>query len=75
MNDGYEAGMNDGRANRRFDPIGEGRYRSADRGYERRYGSKDAYRNNYREAFRQGYSRGYEDARRYGNSRPWWLPF
>jgi hypothetical protein len=65
LNDGYEAGLNDARANRRFDPIGERRYRSADRGYEREYGSKEAYKNSYREAFKQGYERGYQDGRRY----------
>ena len=35
LNDGYEAGLNDARDRRRFDPISEGRYRDGDRGYER----------------------------------------
>jgi hypothetical protein len=64
LGDGYEAGLNDARARRIYDPIGEGRYRSADHGYDRRYGSKDLYKNIYRDAFKQGYSRGYEDGRR-----------
>jgi hypothetical protein len=72
--DGYEAGVNDARARRRYDPIAESRYRSGDRGYERRFGSKDAYRDAYREAFKQGYSRGFDEGRRYGQ-RPSWWPF
>lgn len=69
VNDGYEAGLNDARRAHRYDPVSEGRYRSADRGYERWYGPKDAYRNSYRTGFRQGYERGYQDGRRYGNNR------
>jgi len=64
-NDGYEAGLKDGRRGDRPDPIGEGRYRSADRGYNRSYGTREAYKNRYRTAFRQGYEQGYADARRY----------
>jgi flagellar biosynthesis/type III secretory pathway protein FliH len=73
-NDGYEAGLDDGRDRRRFDPIAEGRYRSGDRGYEREYGSRESYKIAYREAFKQGYQTGYEDGRRYGTRR-WWSPF
>jgi hypothetical protein len=57
--DGYEAGVNDARARRQFDPIGERRYRSADRGYNRSYGPKDRYQVNYRTGFREGYEDGY----------------
>lgn len=64
--DGYEAGLNDGRGRRQFDPIGERRYRSADRGYNRSYGDKDRYKANYRVGFRSGYEAGYADATRYG---------
>jgi hypothetical protein len=63
--DGYEAGLDDGRDNRRFDPVGERRYRSADRGYERHYGDKDYYKANYRTGFRSGYEAGYRDGQRY----------
>lgn len=66
FNDGYEAGMNDGRNRRAFDPLGESRYRSGDRGYERSYGSRESYKVMYRSAFRDGYEQGYQDARRYG---------
>jgi hypothetical protein len=71
FNDGYEAGINDARGRRRYDPISEGRYRSADRGYERYYGTREAYKIGYREAFKQGYNRGYQDARRYGSGTGW----
>jgi hypothetical protein len=69
MNDGYEAGLNDGRARRRFDPIGEGRYRSGDHGYNSRYGSRESYKLTYRDAFKVGYERGYDDARLYNRPR------
>jgi hypothetical protein len=76
--DGYEAGLRRGRDRRQFDPIGEGRYRDGDRGYERNYGSRDFYRLRYREAFREGYQHGYEDGWRYDgrqSGRPWWWPW
>lgn len=82
--DGYEAGLKDSRDRNRFDPIGEGRYRSGDRGYRSNYGTRDAYRFRYREAFREGYEHGFEDGRRYDNrdnrnnrydGRPWWWPW
>lgn len=63
--DGYEAGVNDGRNRRQFDPIGERRYRSADRGYNRNYGDKEYYKVNYRTGFRSGYEAGYRDGLRY----------
>jgi hypothetical protein len=62
--DGYEKGLDDGRDRDRFDPVGEKWYREGDRGYEREYGSRDAYKNRYRDAFRQGYERGYQDGSR-----------
>jgi hypothetical protein len=64
-NDGYEAGLDDGRDGRRFDPVGEGRYRSGDRGYDRDYGSRDYYRTNYRVGFRNGYEEGFRDGTQY----------
>ena len=79
--DGYEAGLDDGRDRRRFDPVGEGRYRSGDRGYNGNYGSRDAYKNRYRGAFREGYESGYGDGQRYDNrntrydGRPTWWPW
>jgi flagellar biosynthesis/type III secretory pathway protein FliH len=73
-NDGYEAGLDDGRDRRRNDPIAEGRFRSADHGYRREYGTREAYKIRYRDAFRQGYERGYNDGRRNTGTR-WWWPF
>ncbi len=76
--DGYEAGLRDARRRDRFDPIGEGRYRSGDHGYNRNYGSRDFYRLRYREAFREGYEYGFNDGLRYDrqySGRPSWWPW
>lgn len=69
FDDGYRAGLDDGRDGRRFDPIGEGRYRSGDHGYERWYGPRESYKVRYRDAFRQGYQQGFDDGRRYNRGR------
>jgi hypothetical protein len=75
--DGYEKGEEDARDNDRYDPIRHGRYRSADHGYEGRYGSKEQYKDVYRDGFRAGYDAGYRDwsgrrARtRTGGGVPW----
>lgn len=61
FNDGYREGLNDGRHRHRNDPYAESRYRSADHGFERWYGSREQYRWNYRDAFRRGYERGFAD--------------
>jgi flagellar biosynthesis/type III secretory pathway protein FliH len=63
--DGYDEGLKAGRDRQRFDPIGEGRYRSADNGYRSQYGTRDSYRAVYRSAFREGYENGYNDGRQY----------
>jgi hypothetical protein len=83
--DGYEAGLDDGRDRRRFDPVGEGRYRSGDHGYRGDYGTRDAYKFRYREAFREGYEDGFGDGQRYdsrtdnrntrSDGRPTWWPW
>ena len=76
-NDGYEAGLDDGRARRRDDPVAESRYRSGDHGYNSRYGTREAYKTDYRRAFMQGYDRGYNDGRRNynGGTLGRWWPF
>jgi hypothetical protein len=61
--DGWEKGLDDRRDRDRYDPVRHGDYKDADNGYERSYGSKDAYKNNYRAGFRQGYEDGYRDTR------------
>lgn len=64
--DGYEAGLDDARDGRRFDPVSERRYRSADRGYNNSYGPRERYKANYRTGFLSGYEAAYEDTVRYG---------
>jgi len=61
--DGYEEGRKDARSRDRFDPVRSKKYRSADDGYDRRYGSRDDWKREYRAAFKQGYERGYREAR------------
>jgi hypothetical protein len=57
--DGRSQGWNDRDDDKRYDPTRDDRYRSADRGYERRDGDRDAYRREYRDGFRAGYAEGY----------------
>jgi hypothetical protein len=70
-NDGLDKGREDSRDRDSYDPNRHSRYRSADHGYEKRYGSKDDYRQIYRDGFRAGY----DDAFRGSNTRrrdfPW----
>lgn len=66
--DGYREGLRDGERGERFDPVREKRYRSADNGYDRRYGPKELYKDRYRDGFRRGYEDGYQDGRRYGRN-------
>jgi hypothetical protein len=61
--DGYEKGLEDARKNRSFDPVRHSWYRSGDRDYEGRYGSRDEYKNVYRQGFQRGYERGYQEGR------------
>jgi len=61
--DGLEAGQNDARRNRLFDPERSSRYRSADHNYDRRYGSRDEYAREYRAEFQRGYQDGFTRAR------------
>jgi hypothetical protein len=63
FDEGYREGLDAGRRNNRYDPVGERRYRSGDAGYNSRYGSREQYKHEYRNAFRQGYDRGYREAR------------
>lgn len=63
--DGLEKGREDVRDNDSFDPVRHSRYRSADRGYNSRYGSKDQYKLAYRDGFEAGYAQGYGRRPRY----------
>jgi hypothetical protein len=69
--DGYGKGREDARDEDRYDPARHGRFRSADRGYERRYGSKVAYQRVYRDGFRAGYDDGYRDYARVPRQGRW----
>lgn len=62
-NDGYEKGLEDARKNRSFDPLRHTWYRSGDRDYEGRYGSREEYKDIYRRGFQEGYERGYGGGR------------
>ena len=57
--DGLDKGREDARDNDRYDLNRHSWYRSANRGYESRYGSRDEYEAWYRDAFEAGYQEGY----------------
>ena len=59
--DGLDKGREDADDNDSYDPARHSRYRSADRGYNQRYGTKAQYQDLYREGFRRGYDEGYRD--------------
>ncbi len=63
VREGYEKGREDRRKTRSYDPLRHGWYRSGDRHFESRYGSRDEYKNVYRRAFQQGYERGFREGR------------
>lgn len=67
--DGYEKGREDARDNDSYDPVRHSWYRSGDRGYNNRYGTRDDYKLVYREGFEAGYERGYREVNRYGANR------
>ena len=75
-NDGIDKGREDGRDRDSFDPNRHSRYRSADHGYDKRYGSKDEYKEVYREGFRAGYNDAYRQSNtRRGSSSNFPWPF
>lgn len=57
--DGLNKGREDARDNDRYDPNRHSWYRSANRGYESEYGSRNAYQARYRDGFEAGYNEGY----------------
>ena len=67
--DGYEKGREDAQRNNSYDPVRHSRYRSADHGYNNRYGTRDDYKLVYREGFEAGYERAYRELRGYGANR------
>jgi hypothetical protein len=68
--DGYDKGQQDARERNAYDPVRHSRYRSADRGYDGPYGTKEEYKDIYREGFRAGYDNGYRDTGAYGPDQP-----
>lgn len=69
FDDGYRRGLDAGRDGDRYDPRREGWYRSGDRGYDRRWGSRVEYQRVYRDAFTRGYDQGYREGRYRSNDR------
>jgi hypothetical protein len=67
--DGYEKGREDARDNDSYDPVRHSWYRSGDRGYNNRYGTRDDYKLVYRDGFESGYERGYREVKGYGTNR------
>src|SRR5688572_23890051 len=63
--DGLEKGREDARDNDSFDPVRHSRYRSGDRGYNSRYGTREQYKLTYRDGFESGYAQGYGSRPRY----------
>jgi hypothetical protein len=61
--DGLEKGREDAGDRDSYDPVRHGWYRSGDRGYNSRYGSRDAYKLTYRDGFEAGYDRAYRSLR------------
>lgn len=66
--DGLEKGREDARDRDSYDPVRHSRYRSADRGYESRYGTRDNYKLVYRDGFEAGYEAGYRGITGYGRT-------
>jgi hypothetical protein len=62
--DGLDKGREDAGDRDSFDPVRHSRYRSADRGYNSRYGTKEQYKLTYRDGFEAGYAEGYRLERR-----------
>ena len=67
--DGLEKGREDARDHDSFDPVRHSWYRSGDRGYNNRYGTRDSYKLAYRDGFEAGYDQAYRASRGYGVSR------
>jgi hypothetical protein len=57
--DGLEKGREDARDRDSFDPVRHSWYRSGNRGYNNRYGTRDDYKLVYRDGFEAGYAQAY----------------
>jgi hypothetical protein len=58
--EGVLRGEEDGRDRRDFNYERDGAYRSAELGYDRRFGSRDSFRGEFRRGFAAGYRVGYD---------------
>lgn len=67
--DGLREGEKDDRSDDRYNYRDERRYREADAGYRRDYGSRFEYAASYRRGFEEGYRRGYSNRRDDGRGR------
>lgn len=67
--DGLTKGREDAQDRDSFDPVRHSWYRSGDRGYNSRYGTKDSYKLAYRDGFEAGYEQSYRGVNGYGTSR------
>ena len=72
--DGVEKGREDARDRDSYDPVRHSWYRSGDRGYNSRYGTREAYKLTYRDGFEAGYEQGYREVRGYGVNRGLAMP-
>ena len=66
--DGLEKGREDLQDRDSYDPVRHSWYRSGDRGYNSRYGTKDSYKLTYRDGFEAGYEQGYRGVSGYGTT-------
>jgi hypothetical protein len=73
--DGLEKGREDANDRDPFDPVRHSRYRSADHGYNSRYGSKNDYKLVYRDGFEAGYRDGYNRNRTNRDNGSFRLPW
>lgn len=71
--DGIAKAQEDTRDNDAYDPGRHGWYKSANRGYDSRYGSREQYSQQYREGFLDGYRAEYRGTGT--RSGPSWWPF
>jgi len=67
--DGLEKGREDARDRDSYDPVRHSWYRSGDRGYNNRYGTRETYKLTYRDGFEAGYDEAYRQLRGYGTTR------
>ena len=68
--EGIQRGEQDHKSGRNFNYNRDGAYRDGDRGYERTFGSRDAYRTEFRRGFAAGYRVGYDRYRVTIRERP-----